>query len=1175
MKQYSLIFVSALLVMILAGVVSAQEKEFKYMSPAEQKAFMEKWTRKVREGIERERRMLRKASGHPGHDTEKKVIISGNQITTVVYNYASISRPGISDVDLQWPKTPEKRLGYGYEFGPLVAAEVPDTSGRLIHIVDDGFILEADGDYAPGTTTIKWGWLPQLGFADPNSPQIATFTATDKDRDGKPDSWPEEWYSTALNRYVWPAFLGDDATTPDEEVYFRVDDFSNAEFGYYPFPDDSTLRGLGLEMDCRYFQFNNPLAEDIIFLVYTVTNVSPKDLDKVYFGMFGDPHVGGANDYADDYAGFISPFDQAFPFEARNMLYAYDRDQRGDGGKPTGYFGYKFLESPSISTDGKDNDGDQLIDETPFNDAGTFIMGPVGIYGPAKLHWSGDEDGDWSLEFDDVGIDGIAGTKDYGEADGKPSQLFFMDLNKNSRLDPGEPTSEIRQPGMRFAGGEPNFGFRDIAESDQLGLTSFNALYFGGNNRPKNDELMWEKMSGTLENPEIQQEQDNVFIYGCGPFRLASGESQRFSIALLMGDNLQDLVQNAGTAQQVFEADYRFAKPPFKPTLTVVPGDKKITLYWDTRAETSFDPFIARGTGKTDKGYDFEGYKIYRSEDYTFADTKIITDQNGLPFLSDPLRSARGVPAQFDLENEYSGFSSVEYKGRGVRYNLGDNTGLTHAYVDSNNIINGKRYFYAVVAYDHGDNDLQIPPTETQRTIDQDAITGQFTFDINTAMVIAGPPAAGYVAPRLSETEGNLATRVAGNATGTIEIQFIDPFRVRDGKEYEVQFTAGTKPTDPPVYSIVDLKPRTVTFTARDTVFTDLPVEHLVPGTVSIRDQAGNAVDPSRYEVNHVDGRIRGTAPGSLQNGATYTATFQFYPVYASTGLNREDFNPVFDGMKVFVQNDAVALDPARSGWKVKQTGTNFTYKVALSTIGRAKAFPVDVEIRFFKYDTTETGKLINPADTSFTGIVSNFKVYNTETGRELNWHVNETIPRLRNRQWNVEEKIHVFQPDNRNASETMYEVQFAVPEGQSAKYPGDGDVFLFFSRKPFEAGDKYRFKTVAAQFDNQAAKQELPNVYVVPNPYVAYGASEFASPRGDVRDERRLEFRNLPKKCTIRIYTITGELVDTIQKDDERDFAVWNVLTLESQATAYGIYIYHVDAPNVGTKIGRFAVIK
>ncbi|RMG30229.1 MAG: hypothetical protein D6732_16400, partial [Methanobacteriota archaeon] len=75
--------------------------------------------------------------------------------------------------------------------------------------------------------------------------------------------------------------------------------------------------------------------------------------------------------------------------------------------------------------------------------------------------------------------------------------------------------------------------------------------------------------------------------------------------------------------------------------------------------------------------------------------------------------------------------------------------------------------------------------------------------------------------------------------------------------------------------------------------------------------------------------------------------------------------------------------------------------------------------------------------------------------------------------------------------------------------------------------------------------------------------------------DDRRIEFRNLPPKCTIRIYTLVGELVDVIEKDDNENFATWDLLSFEAQEIAYGVYIYHIDAPGIGTKIGRFAVIK
>jgi hypothetical protein len=36
-----------------------------------------------------------------------------------------------------------------------------------------------------------------------------------------------------------------------------------------------------------------------------------------------------------------------------------------------------------------------------------------------------------------------------------------------------------------------------------------------------------------------------------------------------------------------------------------------------------------------------------------------------------------------------------------------------------------------------------------------------------------------------------------------------------------------------------------------------------------------------------------------------------------------------------------------------------------------------------------------------------------------------------------------------------------------------------------------------------------------------------------------------------------------------------WSILSYEGQRLAYGVYIYHVDVPGVGEKIGRFALIK
>ena len=73
------------------------------------------------------------------------------------------------------------------------------------------------------------------------------------------------------------------------------------------------------------------------------------------------------------------------------------------------------------------------------------------------------------------------------------------------------------------------------------------------------------------------------------------------------------------------------------------------------------------------------------------------------------------------------------------------------------------------------------------------------------------------------------------------------------------------------------------------------------------------------------------------------------------------------------------------------------------------------------------------------------------------------------------------------------------------------------------------------------------------------------------------VEFIHLPKECTIRIYTVRGYLVDTIHHrkavTDGSEF--WDLRTKDGMDIAYGLYIFHIEAPEIGETIGKFAVIK
>ncbi len=257
----------------------------------------------------------------------KQVILNSNDITTVLFNYGSIGKPNyLSNIaDLAW-----HGLGYMFEFGPIAAAEVVNDKGDTLHITDDSFLLPGQGTYSPDGTQ-KWGWLPDSGYANPNQNEIATKN--------NPGSWASSWSE-------WPEFDGDTALNALNEAYFVMDDYSNQKFDYYPFPSDSSKRGLGLKVAVKIFQFGGAL-KDAIIIKYKITNESPKDLNKIYWGFQGDPHIGGSADYADDRAHVYFNNNASDPNSyANNTIYMWDNDMKGMGGLVPGYLGFKFLETP-------------------------------------------------------------------------------------------------------------------------------------------------------------------------------------------------------------------------------------------------------------------------------------------------------------------------------------------------------------------------------------------------------------------------------------------------------------------------------------------------------------------------------------------------------------------------------------------------------------------------------------------------------------------------------------------------------------------------------------------------------------------------------------------------------------------------------------------------------------
>ena len=1050
-------------------------------------------------------------------------IISGNKITTQIWNYGSISEPGNRVTDIVW-----EGLGYGYEFGPFICAEVPLASNShpdaypkvvggdttwFARIISDGLVT--DPERSPDGSEY-WTWEPLaysdegIYFADPNYDKIPTASDIDRDFDGKPDSWAYDWYNANLKEYVWPGDLRQGASNADEEAFFVCDDRNNKEFEYYPFPEDSARKGLGLQIEYRYYQWANPLAEDIIFLIYKITNKSSKDLNEVTFGMWGDPHIGGPSDWSDD----LSYFDHDI-----NMVYCWDEDGSASGSANNpGYFGYKFLESPGNPYDQLDNDDDGMVDESRDN----------GI----------DDDNDWDPEKDDIGVDGVPNTGDMGEGDGLPTAGDQYD---------------IREPG------EPNFEWTDLDESDMVGLTGFSSPAFSGTTIADDQRVYDDFLQpGVFDSANATQSGDYVFIYSSGPISLPAGETRRFSIALLIGEDYDDLTLNAITSQDIYERNYQFAKPPDKPTITAVPGDERIILYWDHVAEESLDPISEE--------YDFEGYVIYRSTHPQFLDQQTITDANGSKFLFEPLKMFNGAPARFDLDNDYFGMSSVVYPGRGAYYTLGDNTGLVHSYVDSNNVLNGQTYYYAVVSYDHGSEELQIPPSECSKTITLNPTTNELIIDVNTIRIVPSTPAIGLVRGTIKD---NLIEHRAGVTTGKIILDIVDYYSLENENQFEITFRES-----PTRYSIKDLMPIEDQVVISIEQYRQLSYQNIDLESVQVYDVNGNIfVINQDYEILDEMGKIKGIAGGSITDGNIYTVSYLYYPIVNSKAVSLEETNPIVDGIKVTVQDVELALNVENTKWSISSS-CSWSPEVIPFNGADQFMYPGAYEVRFFDEIVDTSSTTLHP---SFGISRMNFEVWDVTPGR-IPMQEEVTIIEEGNNPdslWSPGDRAIIMDGEPLGGK---WEFTFFLPDSGDTISAGAGDVFFIDTHRPFAESDTLLFTTVASQYDKTVASGKLDSIYVVPNPYVVTNVLEQLDLQNPMdRGPRKIYFTNLPKECTISIYTVSGDLVETLEhnSDIENSQEHWDLTTKDNFPLAYGVYLYHVDAPGIGEKLGRFAVIK
>ena len=119
---------------------------------------------------------------------------------------------------------------------------------------------------------------------------------------------------------TWNGYFGQNQFNADDEGLYVIDDFKNKRYAFYPILTDTTKKGLGLQCETRLFQWSHPLAQDLIFIHFQITNVSDNDYNNnIYMGAFADTHPGGLGSSNDEDTYSIPD----------NMVYAWAHNDIG------------------------------------------------------------------------------------------------------------------------------------------------------------------------------------------------------------------------------------------------------------------------------------------------------------------------------------------------------------------------------------------------------------------------------------------------------------------------------------------------------------------------------------------------------------------------------------------------------------------------------------------------------------------------------------------------------------------------------------------------------------------------------------------------------------------------------------------------------------------------------
>ena len=1052
----------------------------------------------------------------------------------------------------EWPKGSNEFYIYGA--GIWVGGTVNDRSLQTFNYANAGAKRDTVLYGSITDPRVVIGYNPS-GGAEEFSGLTNIFITGHPEDYADPDYWPLK--DNEGNDII--VGIQDSYTEFDDQDLERWDTGTNSNAGD---GEDIAQYGVGVKVIQRTHSWDYENNKTVHFFVFQIINIREDKLPirNCFVSVMCDADVGPTAN--DDLVGFDA---------SRNLGYAYDSDFAEQGfARIPGFLAYKFLESPLANYDVDLNGDDQINDD--------------------------------SILINDVWVKDI-----------KKGEPLGLTSFKTSNLQSGDPDTEPEKYIIMAGHNYPDVGDQRYAPFDLgTGTTPVDQRFFQSTGpfllAPVGETVIdtiwaWDSASEELKIATI----DTVM-----------GDTVRVVVAVMMAPDMEQLPQIADIAQSIYDIGFILPRPPDHPIVTVVPDDRKVYITWDNVAELAKDPYYGFTSDPLSPLYDprylemdFEGYRLYRSssglpgtyqllaswdkfsatprnvtieqlsgpeflgtvsydqlntEEYILAvgGTALFTGheylvqvQSDSSFSISDLTLGTNVPVT-EVEDHwyYIGEPPYEFELFDADFSSrSDSAGLANGtndkYFDGCNLLVGGM----VINFTGDDPDsipqedmifritgfAEAPEGENQELahayLDSGLINGMvYYYDViaydfqpfasprsleNGITGIAVSPRSNVTG--LSPADVLDVEHTSGQSDGSVVVEVVDPLAVT-GHEYKVVFD-DSDPSNIVWHLIDETTGATVLENQTNQAGDD---NYLVVDGILVRVSGPDFNIKSIVETQNADGPV--DPPDNV--GWSWNSTQEFY---VSTDVSGSDFSRM--NWRGYIGID---------DWEIRFTADGSEYYDWNTDEKWADRAPFEVW-------NIGPGTPDDPSD----DLRIQFAIIDDDGSG--GWSPGDRI-------YPWEGEYYEPLPD---VAEYSFPADFHI--GRiifNAGEPATGTIVRFITNKPNASTDVFTFQTTAAVVS--ADLVNLDDIKVVPNPYIVRNAWEPS------RDYSRIAFTHLPDECTIRIYTLSGDHIRTLEHESAEfdGNENWDLLTKNNQKIAAGIYIFHVDSP-YGEKIGKFAVVR